>query len=367
MAVIQADQIDGLIKTTQRHIVRDRKASIAERLTKYVGFRNMFREKAVMQQDGYGVEWNITHDHSGTAMQTGLFDTIAPATSLHQVRANVPWRHTRTHVSWDLREIAMNKSPARILNYVKEKLFEMDLSEVEHLEDQIWQGPAAGDDQSVFGLWGFWVFSPADGGTANTTAPFTTSSTGGRVNINHTNNSAGPGSVSRVTYSRIAPWYQNYSAVTYSDLFAKMRTGFDEIDFEAPVSYSMLKDGNTKFGIYCTQADARAAADECRLQNENIGTDLAYYDGRAMIRGVQIMGVPKLNEIDAAKATANHPFLVIDWSQIRPFGLEGIFPHETTETGGANQPMVVTRARYRSWNVRAWNCKTMALFTSNAS
>jgi hypothetical protein len=366
-AVIQADQIDGLIQTTQRHIVRERKASIAERLTKYIGVKNLFRKNKVTVQDGYGIEWNMTTDHSNTAMQVGLFDTIAPATAIHQVRFNIPWRHTRAHVSWDLREIAMNRSPARILNYAKEKIFEMDVSWFEHLENQIWDGPSAGDDQSVFGIWGYWVFAPADGGTANTTAPFTTTSTGGRVNVNHTNNSSGPGNVSRATYSRSAPWYQNYTSVTYGDLFDKMRTGFDEIDFESPVDYNMLKDGNLRHGIYCTQADARAAADEVRLQNENIGADLAYYDGKAMIRGVPITGVPKLNEIDAAKSTANHPFLVIDWSQLRPFCLEGFAPHEVTETGGANQPLTATRAKYMTWNVRAWNCKTMALFTSNAS
>ena len=366
-AVIQADQLDGLIKTTQRHIERERKASIAERLTKYIGYKNLFRKYKVSVSDGYGIEWNMTTDHSNTAQQVGLFDTIAPATAINQVRFNVPWRHTRAHVSWDLREIAMNRSPARILNYIKEKIFEMDVSWVEHLEGQIWEGPESGDDQSAFGIWGYWVFSPADGGTANTTSPWTTTSTGGRVNLNHSANSTGPGAVSRVTYPRSAPWYQNYSAITYSDLFAKMRVGFDEIDFVSPVDYSKLGDGTTQFGIYCTQAAARAAADEARLQNENIGTDLAFYDGKAMIRGVLIQGVPKLNELDAAKSTANVPFLVIDWSQLRPFCLEGFQNHEVTETGGSNQPLTVTRAKYMSWTVRAWTCKTMALFTSNAS
>lgn len=365
---IQADQLDGLIKTTQRHIMRERKASIAERLTKYIGIKNLFRQNKVTISDGYGLEWNMTTDHSNTAQQVGLFDTIAPATALNQVRFNIPWRHTRAHVSWDLREVAMNRSPARILNYIKEKIFEMDVSWFEHLEGQIWEGPEAGDDQSAFGIWGYWVFAPADdGSTLNTASPFTTTSTGGRVNVNHAANSNGPGNVSRATYPRSAPWYQNYSAITYSDLFSKMRRGFDEIDFESPVDYSKLADGATRFGIYCTQESARTAADECRLQNENIGTDLAYYDGKAMIRGVHILGVPKLNEIDAAKSTANVPFLVIDWSQLRPFCLEGFQNYEVTETGGSNQPLTVTRAKYMSWNIRAYNSKTMALFTSNAS
>lgn len=367
-AALQADQLDGLVQTTQRHIVRERRASIAERLTKYVGVKNLFRANKVTVSDGYGIEWNMTHDHANTAVQVGLFDTIAPATQLHQVRFNVPWRHTRAHVSWDLRELAMNRSPARILNYIKEKIFEMDVAWFEHLESQIWEGPEAGDDQSAFGIWGYWIFAPADGGTANTTAPFTTTSTGGRVNINHTNNSSGPGNVSAALYSgRHRPWYQNYTNVTYDDLFAKMRRGFDEIDFESPVDQAMLRDGSTRFGIYCTQADARAAADEVRLQNENIGTDMAEYDGRAMIRGVMITGVPKLNEIDAAKSTENHPFIVVDWSQLRPFCLEGFAPYETTDTGGSNQPLTVTRVKYMTWNVRAWNCRTMALFTNNAS
>lgn len=366
MAVIQADQIDGLVKTTQRHIERERKASIAERLTKYVGVRNLFTKEKVMVSDGYGIEWNMAHDHSGTAQQVGLFDTIAPATLIHQARFNLPWRHSRAHVSWDLREIAMNRSPARILNYIKEKIFEMDVAWFEHLEGQIWAAPTAGDDQSIMGI-DYWIFEPADGGTANTTAPFTTTSTGGRVNINSTANSAGPGNVSATLYGgRHRPWYQNYAAVTYGDLFTKMRAGFDEIDFESPVDYAMLKDGKTRFGIYCTQGDARLAADACRLQNENIGTDLAYYDGKAMIRGVQITGVPKLNEIDAAEATTRHPFIVIDWSQLRPFCLEGFAPYEVTETGGSNQPLTVTRAKYMTWNLRAWNCKTMALFTQGA-
>lgn len=362
-AVIQADQIDGLIKTTQRHIERDRKASIAERLTKYVGVTNLFKPNKVTVTDGYGIEWNMTTDHSNTAMQVGLFDTIAPATAIHQVRFNLPWRHSRAHVSWDLREIAMNRSPARILNYIKEKIFEMDVAWLELLEGQIWNAPVAGDDQSVMGI-GYWIFSPQDAGTSVAATAWASTSTGARVNLNLAAFPAGAGNVSRVTYGRSAPWYQNYVAVTYGDLFKKMRRGFDETDFETPVSYSKLQDGNTRFGIYCTQEDQRSAADECRLQNENVGTDLAYYDGKAMIRGVAITGVPKINEIDAAKATPTHPFIQIDWSQKRPFCLEGFENYETTETGGSNQPLTVTRVRYSTWNMRSWNGKTHALYTT---
>lgn len=366
-AVIQADQLDSIIKTTERHIERDRKASIAERLTEYIGARMLFQEKKVIVSDGYGIEWNMTTDHSNTATQVGLFDTIAPATNLHQVRFNMPWRHTRAHVSWDLRELAMNKSPSRILNIVKEKIFEMDVAWIEQLESQIWQGPTAGDDQSVFGLWGYWIYSPLDGGTNNNSGSYASTSTGARVAVNRTGFSAGPGNVSRATYSRSAPWYQNYTAVTYGDLFTKMRTGFNKINYKAPVKANLLGDGNTKFGIYCTQADELLAADQARLQNENIGSDMAYYDGKAVVRGTPITGVPKLDEIDATLASANHPFLVIDWSQFRPICLEGFAPYEVTETGGSNQPLTVTRARYMTWNARCWNAKTMALFTQNTT
>jgi len=366
-AVIQADQLDGLIKTTERHIERERKASCAERLVDYVGVQNIFRREKVMVTDGYGLEWNITTDHSGTATQVGLFDTIAPGTTLHQVRANIPWRHSRVHTSWDLREVAMNRSPARILNYTKEKIFEMDVSWFELLEGQIWNGPNSGDDQSCFGIWGYWLYTPLDGGTNNSTAPWTTTSTGGRVNLNPTILAAGPAAVSRVTYSRSSHWYQNYAAVTYGDLFTKMRTGMDNINFKSPVQYNKLGDGETRFGVYCRTDDARAAADTVRLQNENIGPDVAYYDGKAIIRGVPIVGVPKLDEIDAALVLANHPFFIIDWSQMRPICLEGFAPYETTESGGGNQPLTVTRARYMTWNLRAWICKSMALFTTNDS
>lgn len=365
-AVIQADQIDGLIKTTQRHIERERKASIAERLTEYVGAKMLFQEKKVTVSDGYGIEWNMSTDHSNTAMQVGLFDTIAPATNLHQVRFNLPWRHTRAHVSWDLREVAMNRSPARILNVVKEKIFEMDIAWIEQIENQFWGAPASGDDQSVMGL-NYWVYTPLDGGTSNATAPWTTTSTGGRVNLNLVGVAAGPGGVSRVTYPRSAPWYQNYTNVTYGDLFRKMRVGMNEINFTTPVSYNKLTDGNTRFGIYCTMDDELSAADEARLQNENVGTDLAFYDGRAVVRGTPIKGVPKLTEIDAARVTANHPFLIIDWSQLRPFCLEGFAPYEVTETGGSNQPLTVTRARYMTWNMRCYNGKSFALFTTNTT
>lgn len=366
-AAIQADQLDSIIKTTQRHIEKERMASIAETLVDYVGARLLFQQNKVMVSDGYGIEWNMATDHSHTAMQVGLFDNIAPAMNVHQVRFNLPWRHTRAHVSWDLREVAMNNSPARLVNLVKEKIFEMDVAWIEQLESQFWTGPAVGDDQSVMGIWGYWIYSPNDGGGNNTTSPWTTSSTGGRVNLNPTGYSSGPGNVSRVTYSRSAPWFQSYGDITYDDAVRKLRTGFNQINFKSPVNFAKLQDGNTKFGIYCTLADELKFADVARLQNENVGTDLAYYDGKAVVRGVPIMGVPKLDELDAARSTANHPIFVIDWSQLRPICLDGFAPYEVTETGGSNQPLTVTRARYMTWNMRMWNGKTSALFTSNGS
>jgi len=361
MPVIQAEQIDGLIKTTQKHIEKERMASIAQRLTKYT-FKTLFQKNKIEITDGTAIQWNITTDHSNTAQNTGFFDTIAPATNLHQIQASIPFRHSRVHNSWDKREIAMNRSPARIYNYIKAKLYEMDISWFEHLEDKFWGVPSAGDDQSQFGI-SYWVYSPVEaGGTA--TGNFATTGTGDRVNLNLAAFSSGPGGVSRVTYPRISNWYQKYTNVTYGDLFTKMRTGFDEIDYESPVDYSKLGGGSPRFGIYCTQASARAAADECRLQNENIGTDLSYYDGKAMIRGTQITGVPKLNEIDAARSTAINPFYVLDWNELQPFALEGFAPYETTESGGANQPLTVTRVRYMTWNMRSWVSKTCAMFST---
>jgi len=364
MAVIQAGQIDGLIKTTLPHIVRDRKASIAERLTKYVGAKMLFQDKKVTVSDGTSIQWNMTTDHANTAMQVGLFDTVAPATNLHQVQGTIPWRHTRAHVSWDLREVAMNRSEARILNYVKEKIFEMDVSWWEHLETQFWGVPAAGDDQSVFGV-SYWNYSPVEAGsTVAANANWGVNGAGDRVNVNLTAFTGGPGAISRVTYPRAANWYQNYANVTYSDLFRKMRVGFDEIEYETPVNYNKLTDGNTRFGIYCRMDDALNAADEARLQNENVGPDLAFYDGKATVRGTPVMGVPKLSEIDKARATAIRPFYVLDWSQLRPYCLEGFAPYETTESGGGNQPLTVTRLKYMSWNMRCWNGKTLAIFTT---
>lgn len=49
-AAIQADQLDSIIKTTQRHIERERMASIAETLTDYVGARMLFQENKVIDR-----------------------------------------------------------------------------------------------------------------------------------------------------------------------------------------------------------------------------------------------------------------------------------------------------------------------------
>ena len=363
MAVIQAAQIDGLVKTTQPHIVRDRIASIAQLETRYVAFRQLFKKHRVNVTDGTSIQWNMNTEFAGTAVQVGLYDTIAPSSTLHQVQATIPWRHTRVHASWDLREIAMNRSPARIVNYVKSKIFEMDGNEVEHIETQFWGVPAAGDDQSVFGVQ-YYDYTIVDA-AGSATGDFAATGDGAQTNLNLAAFSAGPGGISRVTYPRSGNWHQVYANANYESLVTIVRQNADNSDFESPVDFNELRDGSTDKGYYCRQSTRRDLEDTARSQNDRIGPDLAYYDGKTMIRGVPVVGVPHLDRIDKARATPVYPFYQLDWSQIYVVALEGFNPYEVTETGGSNQPMVVTRARYRTWNIKCCNAKYLAVFTTS--
>lgn len=363
MPVIQASQIDGLIKTTQPHIVRERKASIAQLITKYVAFRQLFRKHRMNITDGTSIQWNINTEFAGTATQVGLFDTISPSTSLHQIQATIPWRHTRVHASWDLREIAMNRSPARILNYVKEKIFEMDGNEAEHIESQFWGTPAAGDDQSIFGVQ-YYVYSIVDAG-GSATGDFASTGNGAQINLNLAAFASGPAGVSRVTYSRSGNWHQVYSNTNYDGLVTNIRQNMDNSDYESPVDFAELKNGGVDKMICCRMSTKRDLEDTARAQNDKIGPDLAYYDGKAMIRSTPIVGVPHLDKIDAARATPVYPVYVFDWSQLYAVALEGFNPYEVTESGGSNQPMVVTRARYRTWNLKCCNAKYQQLHTTS--
>lgn len=367
MAAIQAQDIDALVKTTEPKIMRGEMSTIAQKITKFVGFMTIWRGEKTELEGGTSVEWKINFDESHTAVQTGMFDTVAPGANAHVITANMPLRRTRSHTSWDIQELMMNRSsPEQLLKYTKLKIFEKKLSEANHIETQIWRGAVAGDDQSVTGLWGGWVFSPQDAGqtvSAAVNSAFHTSGEGARVNFNNANNPNGVAGVDRTLYPGIAPWYNQYTDVTYGDLIRRMRRGMDETDFESPVMYSKLGFGANRFGLYTTQEGARLFANEVRLQNEKIGPDVAYYDGKGMIRGVPVVGVPKLNELDAARVTPVMPFLQVDWGETKIHMLSGMNPYETTESGGGYMPTTVSQFTYWVWQLIAYNCKTFALYT----
>ncbi len=266
----------------------------------------LLRENRAVLQSGYGIQFDVLVGQSNAARNVALAESDNVNLVDGMVQASSVWRNSQT--SWMvIRQVAaMNREPARIVDYVKQQRIMALISLAELMESNFWAAPSASDPKTPYGI-PYWIGK-------NATKGFTGGVLSGFSTV------AG---LSPTTYPNWNNWAAPYTAVSRDDFIRQAREAATKTDFMPPVDGIPSPNTGDDYGFYTNYAVIQPLEEAVESQNDNLGKDVASMDGKTLFRRVPVTWVPWLE-----RDTTN-PMYGINWGWLKTYILEGEWMKET--------------------------------------
>lgn len=303
MPTLQAEQILDMLQATQSKLDRGKFTDLSTELVKYVAAPEILNKEKTTESSGAQLEWRVLTKDNGSAKNTGLYSVDV----LNQVdglaTASIPWRHSEASYTIDLREVPMNSGTERVVDLVAERQHMAKVSLVKLMEKNFWGKPlSSSDKETPYGLT-YWIVK-------NSSEGYTGTNPSGFSDV------AGLDS-SSATYAGWRNWSAQYTAISPSDFVAKVRKAMTYTDFTPPVKdYQEVAKGHRK-ALYTNYSVIATLEEMLRGNNDNLGSDLAKYDGETTIRRTPVEHAPYLD------ADTSNPIYGIDWGTFTTVALQG--------------------------------------------
>jgi hypothetical protein len=326
---LTAAQIADLVATTQKNLGKMKWTDLMHDLQEFHALPRILKKKKATFQSGTAIQYNVLTDHGDNARNVGLFsvDNVNQRDGMQQ--AEVPWRHTETSYGFDRRQISMNRSPSKIVDFVKEKRAMSMASLAEKLEENFWTGAVASTDTDTpFGIQ-YWI---------------TTNSSEGFNGGNHSGFASGPANLDCDTYGRWKNWTAQYAAVSKTDLIRKWRKAARFTKFKSPTSHPDYNTGD-KYGFYTNHDVLGTLEEQLETQNDNLGNDIASKDGNVLFHRIPVEWVPFLED------DTTDPVYGINWGVFKPVFLKGEYLREDPPHKAPNQHNVMQAFTDLTYNV----------------
>lgn len=323
MPTLQAADLADLINDTLPELGELKFTDLMSDYQDTVALKRIFKKKKTTFQAGTSVRFNVILDHNGSFRFVGLFENDRVNPTDVMTYGEMPWRHMTWNWAIERREIAMNRSPRRIVNLIQTRRMAGMGSGILGVEQALWRVPAT--DSAAFVGIPFYIVK-------SSTATTTNDGFNGGLPSGYT-------TVAGLTSAGTSARWANYAAshgdnFTKSGLIRAMRRAIFKTDFKPLVAGMPTYAVGDDKEIY-TNYDSLAKLEEmAEAQNENIGRDLASYDGQVMIRKIPV------NAIKALDDDTTNPFYGINWSEFGAIGLSGEWMREETTPKVAGQHTV---------------------------
>lgn len=335
-------QIDTLLTAThlaQDELDRGHWTDLASDIQEYHILDHMLMEERVGFQSGNAIEGTVMTTDNGSARWVGLYAEDTWLDVDGSEKFSVPWRHMDFSWSYDRRQVKMNRSPAKIVDLVSFKRAQAYLSAAKKLEDAGWSLPnGPSDNLPMFGI-PYWIVK-------NATKGFN----GG----NPAGFSAGAGGLDSTAYPSWQNYTFTYQNITFDDCIAEWREAAQRCKWKSPKKMGVPagRRGKKRYS-YCMNLYTRQQFErQAHNQNDNVGNDLATYDGETYFNRVPLDWIPQLD------SDTDNPVYGIDWSNLYFVFLEDEYLVEDKAIILPNHRSVIGAKIYLTCNTRCTNRRT---------
>jgi len=319
---LQATAIADLVTTTINELGELKFTDIMSDYQNTIFLKRMVRKGKMTFRAGPEVQWNLITDDNGSARGVGLYYTANVNPTNVMITGKMPWRYQTWNWGVDRREIAINRSPRKIVDLVKTRRIASFASAVKYFEQKGWRCPAVDDTTDFHGI-PHWIVKSA-------TAVTTNNGFNGTVPSGYTT----VGNINPSTYTRWANYAAPYTNLTKADFVAALWRAMTWTDFTPLVDG--IPDYNTgnDYGLYTTYATIAGLKQILESQNDDLGYDLDPTEGRLVFRRTKMTWVREL-ENDTTGVVYG-----VNWGVLHAMGLQDEWMRETSIPVHSNQPTV---------------------------
>lgn len=313
---IQAENLGDLVKTTLNELGEMKFTEIATDLREHIAMRQLMKQNRVTFEAGPQIQWDIMTDHNDSAEFVGLYNSDNVNVKDVMIQGQIPWRHVTANWAIDEREVAMNRSPRKIVDLIKTRRIACLISMAEKFERAFWRVPAVDNSVDPYGV-PYYVVKTNTAATLANENGFNGLVPSGYTTV---------ANVNPTTYPRWANYGTQYTNVTKDDLIRKWRRAATMVNFKPPVDGIPTFNTGDKYGYYTNYAVEERIIEILESQNENLGMSVAPYEGMAVFKRVPIQSVPFLDN------DTTNPVYGINWGEFKTAVLSGFWMKEVTIT-----------------------------------
>lgn len=308
MATLTTSDVADLIATTLKDLDKGKWTDLTGDIQEYYAMPNLLKKEKVKFKTGEQIAVNIMTDNNGQARWHGLHEP--DNYNINDVMSNgsAPWRHGTWNYAFSRLEKEINSGDAeQIVDLVKTRRAAGFIAGAEMLENMFWSKPSTSADVTTpYGVRTYIVSNATEGFNGGNPSGFTNG-----VIFNSS------------TQTRWKNWTAQYTSVTPSDLVRKLRKAATKTMFKSPIEMSEIRNGALKRGLYTNYDVIEGLEEIVTAQNENLGNDIAKYDGTTIFRKNPVHDVPQL------ATDSQDPVIGIDWSTLVPVFLKGEYFKES--------------------------------------
>ena len=340
-------QLLDLTRTTQAALPFDGAFEMTLQHPKYHTINKWFEADKVQLDSGTQIQRNIVLDPQGNAQHVLPYQKIAVTQRDQQAQISARWSQVLTRYSISRQELAANRKRAGYISLIKSKRMEAMVDLANLLELRAWSTPeSASDNRNPFGL-PYWL------NKANSGVSSTGDFIGQTIRYGNATTTTTKGGIDGSTAAN-AHW-RNY-AFTYdaidADFVKRLRRAFFASDFQSPmIATDLVKGPLSNYRIYMGIDQLTDFTDLTTRQNDNLGSDLAPFEGNVTFRKVPVLHQPQIDsDADAAVYGVNH-------EHFKPYVMSGEWMVENEAETDVEQPGVFTTTTYGQYQYFCTNVR----------
>lgn len=309
----QAANIADLVTTTLRELNRNKWTDNSSAYRRTIALRVLINKRKTTFDSGYEIQFNRMTGTSNSARAVGLGAQDIVDITNQMGTASLPWRHVTWNWAYDFREPLFNSGAAKIVELIKTRRIAAMGSAIELFERMMWRAPAASDDVSMYGI-PYWIVKSNTAATVTNNNGFNGLVPSGYTTV------AG---VNPTNDDRWRNYATQYTVVSKDDFIRKARRMAEYTNFTPLVENTPTYDMGESTQFYTNYGVSGTLVEILESQNENLGSDIAPYEGKAKFMRADINVVPELD------SDTTNPFYQIAWSVFGIKALQGAWMKET--------------------------------------
>lgn len=346
MCAVLANDMADLTLGTLNDLGPPKFSQIAQKLQRYEVMSKWLKKDKVVFEDGRGIQRNLMTTLGEGGGYGGVYDEDRVTIGDHMAQMEVPWRHVNASWGWERRtDKSMNRGKSLVFDTIIPRRVAAMLRLAGDLETGGWSAPSLEEVLEPFGL-PYWIVKD-------------TSTTGG-FNGGLPSDHVTVGNVNITTHPGFMNYAGAYTDVTFDDLIQSMLLGHMYVDFQSPVTAPEYRGAlGKRFRVYVNFATKLAFDKKARMQNDDLGPDVAKMDGQSTFKNHPIIPVPQLN------ADSSNPVYMVDHDTFFPVVLSGEYMTETVKPAPSQRTVThvfidltfnficIDRRRNAVWSVAA--------------